>query len=314
MYRLLFNKYPTLLFNRVKMQASKAGKWVLFILLSFIWGSSFILMKTGMEQLSAWQVASLRIFVSGLVLLPIAVKNFRKIPTSKIGLVFLSGALGSLFPAYLFCLAEQKIDSGLAGALNAMTPVFTIVSGVLFFQLKTERRKAIGVFIALLGSALLFLSKYGLTSGFEYTYLAFIFSATLCYGINVNLVQRHLQGMQSLDIVAMALGLCAIPAFILLIYTGFFGLDFSSRPILMSVGYSVILGVVGTALASILFYQLIKTAGSVFASMVTYGIPFVALGWGLMYGEIVGWLQILGLTVILGGVYLANSNSSKIKR
>jgi drug/metabolite transporter (DMT)-like permease len=82
----------------------------------------------------------------------------------------------------------------------------------------------------------------------------------------------------------------------------------------MSVGYSVILGVVGTALASILFYQLIKTAGSVFASMVTYGIPFVALGWGLLDGEIVGWLQILGLAVILGGVYLANSNSSKIKR
>lgn len=296
------------------MYTRKVGKWVLFVLLSLIWGSSFILMKTGMKQLSAWQVASVRIFVSGLVLLPIAFKNFRKIPTSKIGLVFLSGALGSLLPAYLFCLAEQKIDSGLAGALNAMTPVLTIVSGVLFFQLKTERRKAIGVFIALLGSTLLFLSKYGLTFSLEYVYVAYIFTATLCYGINVNLVQRHLQGMQSLDIVSMALSLCAIPALILLIYTGFFGLDFSSRPILMSVGYAVILGIVGTAIASILFYQLIKTAGSVFASMVTYGIPFVALGWGMFDGEIVGWLQFLGLAVILGGVYLANSNSSAVKR
>ena len=296
------------------MQKGNAEKWILFLLLSFIWGSSFILMKTGMEKLNAWQVASLRIFVSGLVLLPLALKNFKKIPPSKLGLIFLSGALGSLFPAYLFCLAEQKFDSALAGALNAMTPVFTLISGILFFSLKTEPRKIIGVLIAFSGTALLFLSKNSFALNTEMGYGGFILIATLCYGINVNLVQKHLKEIASIDIVSMALSLCALPALILLIFSGFFQLDFNSKPVMLSIGYSVILGAAGTSLASILFYRLIKQAGSVFASTVTYGIPFVALGWGFVYGETIGWLQILGLMVILGGVYLANTNSSLKKR
>lgn len=296
------------------MPSGNTEKWILFLLLSFIWGSSFILMKTGMVSLTAWQVASLRIFISGLVLLPMAMKNFRKIPSSKLFLVFLSGALGSLFPAYLFCLAEQRIDSALAGALNAMTPVFTLISGILFFGLVAERRKITGILIACSGTLFLYLSKYGFNSNMEFGYLIFILMATLCYGINVNLVQRYLKGMNSIDIVSVALGLCAVPALILLVFTGFFNMDFTNGPLMKSVGYSLILGALGTSAASILFYRLIKQAGPVFASTVTYGIPFVALGWGFVYGENIVWLQILGLIVILAGVYLANTNSSGLKR
>jgi drug/metabolite transporter (DMT)-like permease len=105
------------------------GKWVLYILLSFIWGSSFILMKEGLLHLSAFQVASVRIVASGLVLLPIAIKSFKTVPTNKLPVVFLSGSLGSLFPAYLFCIAEQGIDSSLAGTLNSLTPIFVLVTG-----------------------------------------------------------------------------------------------------------------------------------------------------------------------------------------
>ncbi len=266
-----------------------------------------------MVKLSAWHVASLRIFISGLVLLPLAWKKFKQVPFSKIPVIFLSGALGSLIPAYLFCLAGEKIDSSLSGALNSMTPIFVIITGVSFFGLQINLQKLAGVFIAFCGSALLFLSKETVGQGNEYGYTAFIFVATLCYGLNVNLVQRYLKEILSLDIVAMALTLCAIPAFIFLIFSGFFALDFSDGAVLKSVGYAVILGVLGTSIASILFYQLIKQAGSVFASMVTYGIPLVAIFWGKWFGEGVGRLQIIGLVVILSGVYLANAKSSRIK-
>ena len=266
-----------------------------------------------MIKLNPWQVASLRIFISGLVLLPLAWKKFKQIPFSKIPVIFLSGALGSLIPAYLFCLAEEKIDSSLAGALNSMTPIFVILTGVLFFGLKINLQKTAGVFIAFCGSALLFLSKETLGQGSGYGYSVFIFVATLCYGLNVNLVQRYLKEIPSLDIVAMALTLCGIPALVFLIFSGFFALDFSDGAVLISVGYTILLGVLGTSIASILFYQLIKQAGSVFASMVTYGIPLVAICWGKWFGEGVGRLQILGLLVILSGVYLANAKSSRIK-
>ena len=131
-------------------------KWFLFIGLSFIWGSSFILMKEGLEGLNAFQVASLRIVASGLVLLPLAIKSIKLIPANKLLPVFLSGTMGSLLPAYLFCIAEQGIDSSMAGALNSLTPVFVIITGALFFNNKASKQKVIGVFVAFSGCVLLF--------------------------------------------------------------------------------------------------------------------------------------------------------------
>jgi drug/metabolite transporter (DMT)-like permease len=282
------------------------SKYVLFLLLSLIWGSSFILMKLGMQGLNAWQVASVRIVTSGLVLLPIAVPAFRRVPRQSIGWVFLSGTLGSLLPAYLFCLAEQRIDSSLAGTLNALTPVFTIVTGALFFSVKTPAYKVVGVLVAFSGAILLFLTRQSLQSSGNLAFSGFIFLATLSYGLNVNLVQVRLRNCTSLDIVSIALLLNAIPA-LLVFGVVSVGTDFSFSPALgRSLAYAALLGIVGTSLANVLFYQLIKQAGSLFASLVTYGIPFVAMGWGWVDGELVTIGQGGCLFVILVGVYLAN--------
>jgi len=81
-----------------------------------------------MKALSSFQVASIRIVSAGLVLLPIAIMSIRLIPRKLMVYVFLSGTLGSLLPAYLFCYAEQQVDSGLAGVLNSLTPIFVILS------------------------------------------------------------------------------------------------------------------------------------------------------------------------------------------
>ena len=290
---------------------SKLINWLIFIALSFIWGSSFILMKEGLEHLSAFQVASLRIISSGLVLLPVAYKSFRQLPGNKIFITFMSGVLGSLLPAYLFCIAEQGIDSALAGVLNSLTPIFVIIVGALFFQSKTSTNKVIGILVAFTGSVLLFFSQPNFAENSNLFYVLLVVIATLMYGINVNIVHRYLNNIPSLQIAALALTLNAIPALIVLYFTGYFQLDFSDKGILFSTGYSFVLGIFGTAIASIIFYMLIKRAGAVFSSMVTYGIPFVAIMWGIIYGEEIGWKQVVCLLIILAGVYVANRKVSR---
>ncbi|MBP9099129.1 MAG: DMT family transporter [Ferruginibacter sp.] len=285
---------------------SKLINWLIFIALSFIWGSSFILMKEGLVALTAFQVASLRIISSGLVLLPVAYKSFKQIPGNKIFFTFMSGVLGSLLPAYLFCIAEQGIDSSLAGTLNSLTPIFVIIIGAVFFHSKTETHKIIGILVAFSGSVFLFFSQPGFSHNSNIFYVLLVVLATMMYGINVNMVHRYLNHIPSIQIAALALSLNAIPALVVLYFTGYFNLDLSNRAIMISTGYSVILGIFGTAIASIIFYMLIKRAGAVFSSMVTYGIPFVAIIWGIIYGENIGWKQVVGLFIILTGVYLAN--------
>jgi len=265
-------------------------------------------MKEGLVTLSAFQVASLRIIFSGIVLLPSAIKYIRVIPKDKIGVIFMSGVLGSLLPAYLFCIAESSngIDSALAGTLNSLTPIFVIITGALFFNSNTTANKIFGILISFTGSILLLLSKGHMQESQNLLYVSFVVLATIFYGFNVNMVHKHLKDIGSLQIAAVALTLNAIPALIVLAGTGYFNLDFTSNKVLWSTGAAAILGIFGTAVASIIFYMLVKRAGAVFASMVTYGIPVIAIIWGVIYGEEVGWKQVGCLAIILFGVYFAN--------
>ena len=268
------------------------------------------MMKEGLLHLSAFQVASLRIVFSGIVLLPFAIKHFKSIPQNKLLLIFMSGVLGSLLPAYLFCVAELGIDSALAGTLNSLTPIFVIITGALFFNSKTAGNKILGIFIAFTGSLLLLFSKGQMPESQNMLYVSFVVMATICYGINVNMVYKHLHNIGSLQIASVALSLNAIPALIVLVLSGYFSLPLTNPGILYSTGHAALLGVFATAMASIIFYVLVKRAGAVFASMVTYGIPVIANFLGLIYGEEVGWKQFGCLLLILLGVYLANRKVS----
>jgi drug/metabolite transporter (DMT)-like permease len=280
----------------------------IFLLLCLIWGSSFMLMKDGMHALTPYQVASLRILSAGLVLFPFALKAFRNIAPQQRAKVVLSGLLGSFFPAYLFCVAETRIDAALAGILNALTPLFVILVGKAFFQLSVKPIQVVGMVIGFLGLSALVLS--GRDISFVYLGYAFlVLLATLLYGINVNMVGRHLQGVAALDIAALAFVCLTIPCGLHLYGSGFFDLPLGEKPYLAAIGASALLGVGGTAIASIFFYVLVKRAGAVFASTVTYGIPFVALAWGLQRGETIGWWQVVSLFIILLGVWLVNKKN-----
>jgi len=284
--------------------------WILFTALCIIWGSSFFLMKVGMRELSAYQVASIRILSAGLVLLPFVKKAWQSIPRAQVGRVMLSGLIGSFFPAFLFCMAETKIDSALAGILNALTPLFTLLVGILFFQLKARLLQILGTLIGFLGLTLLMVSGTGFQWG-NIGYSMLVILATLFYGLNVNMVGRHMKGIGALDIASLAFVMLIPPSALILAYSGFFQMPLLNKSVLLSIATAGVLGIVGTAIASIIFYMLVKRAGPVFASMVTYGIPFVAVFWGIFRNEQINGRQFFCLLIILVGVYLVNKPQKK---
>jgi drug/metabolite transporter (DMT)-like permease len=286
--------------------------WLIFVALSIIWGSSFILMKISLDNhLGPYQIASLRIVFAGLILLPITVKNIKNIPRNKLFLVFISGTLGSLLPAFLFCLAEEGIESSLAGTLNCLTPIFAIITGAIFYKTRVSTNKIAGILIAFIGSILLLFSRGHLQENQQLIFICFVVLAAFLYGFNVNMVTKHLLMISPLNLAAISLSLNAIPAFLVLIATSFFSLSFSNHQLLIAVGAAAFMGIMGTAFAIILFYTLVKRAGGIFASMVTYGIPFVAIAWGIFYGEVYYFKQVVCLLIILFGVYWGNKKTGK---
>jgi len=277
----------------------------IFSILSIIWGSSFVLMKEGLTALSAYQVASLRMLSSGLVLLPFALSAFKKIPSQKMGIVFLSGFIGNFIPAYLFCIAETNIDSSLAGILNSLTPLFTILVGLFLFKTPANFQKILGVLIGFVGLCLLFAA--GKNISFQnLSFASLVLVATFFYGLNVNLVGKYLKNIRAIDIVSVAFAFLIIPSTLILYLTGYFSMPFQEIAFQKATIAGIVLGVVGTSIASILFYILIKRSSIVFASMVTYGIPIIAVAWGVYFGESISLLQIASLFIILAGVYIVN--------
>ena len=293
-------------------------KWGLFIVLCLIWGSSFELMKLGMYQnhdfskplLTPYQVAALRMLSAGVIMIPFVFSAYKRMGKGILNYAILSGLLGSFFPAFLFCIAETKIGGAVAGSLNSLTPIFVIITGALFFKIKSSIQKIIGVIVGLAGSAILL---YANTKGNELNHLwysFFVIIATIFYGVNVNMVTKRLKGVNSIDIAAIAFVSLIIPSLVILFYTNFFELKFVAQADYRNATIaSTVLGMLGTAIASVLFYMLVKRANGLFASMVTYGIPFVAIGWGLVNKEALNIYHFIGLLVILFGVYFANKQS-----
>lgn len=289
----------------------KLINWGIFALICLIWGSSFILMKWGLYDasgkaiLSPYEVAALRLLSAGVVMLPFLRTALREVPSKLILSILATGWLGSLFPAFLFCIAETKIDSAFAGSLNSVTPLFVVITGAIFFGVRTSWIKLAGVLVGLAGSAVLLFANLSQPVG-EVAYAGLVLLATVFYGSNVNVIGKKLTGVPSIHIGTIAFAGLVLPSLFVLLITGYFKQPLNTTPFLLSTAASCILGIIGTALASVLFYVLVKRAGGLFASLVTYGIPFVAIGWGLYYGEKLTMLTILGLAIILAGVYVAN--------
>ena len=292
------------------MQKNKLLDWAIFLLLTLIWGSSFILMKHSKEQLTAPQIAALRIFSAGLVFLPFAMFHLAKLPRKKLLFVILSGITDNLLPAFLYASAITVIDSSLAAILNSLTPVFVAVIAITFFKDKIKLQKILGILIGLIGVVVLFYSSKEGKINFQYFgYASLILLATIFYGMNVNMVSHFLKDVNPVHIATVSIAFMIIPTAFVLWQQHFLQLAFEDEKVQFAILESVMLGIVGTAIATALFYVLIKRAGGLFASLVTYSIPVVGIIWGIADGEIVGPIQFGCLAIILAGVYITSKNS-----
>ena len=279
----------------------------LLIILALIWGTSFILMKRGLVVFSADEVGALRVSAACLVLLPFAFTNLKALPKSQFWKPFLSGMLGIFIPAFLFATAQTRMESSIAGVMNSLTPIFTLIIGIIIFNQRFKPLAVVGFLLSLGGTILLILSRSGGQLG-GVNYFAFlIVIACICYGCNVNFLKFQLSGLSSMTITSLALLFIGPLAILyLLVFTDFTSNLAETPGAWAACGYIVLLGVMSTAVATLLFTRLIKISSPIFASSVTYLIPIVAVIWGVLDGEHLYSGHYIGMATIIGGVYLAN--------
>ena len=284
---------------------NKNVKWFLLIILAVIWGSSFILIKRGLIALNPYQVGSLRIVCAGLFLLIIGFKTLPKIPQHKWKYIAITALFGTFIPAFLFSVAQTQISSTVSSILNSLTPLNTLVLGVFLFGLSFERKQIFGVIIGLIGSSILILNGAANHPEQNYYYAILIIIASICYATNVNLVKKYLSDLSPLTISTGNFTVMLIPALLILFSTGFFEIVTIDK-VQNSIFFIMILGIVGTGVANIIFFKLIQLSSPVFATSVTYLIPVVAFFWGLLDNESLTIIQFIGAFVILIGVYLSS--------
>src|ERR1035437_6495628 len=167
-------------------------QFAMLMMLAFIWGSSFILMKIGLKSFSCDQTAAIRILLASLVLLPISLNHAKMIRRKDIKSLLIAGFFGSLIPAFLFMKAETRIDSSLAGMLNSLTPVFTMIVGLLFHKTAFRWMQILGLSLGLAGAIGLIFSGDGFSLGTINNYALFIVLATSFYANSINLIKTRL--------------------------------------------------------------------------------------------------------------------------
>ena len=289
---------------------SKHKKWLYLFLLALIWGSSFILIKKSLVGLTPFQLGALRIILSGFFILLVGFKTLKKVKKEHWKWLVISGFLGTFFPAFFFAIAETEIDSAIASILNSLVPLNTILFGFAVFKIASTKRQILGVIIGFIGTSILIGKGAELNPNQNYLFAGFVIISTVMYAFNVNIIKRYLQDVKPITIAAGNFVAIIIPAFIVLLLTNFFSQEtFNSPRLKMALVYITILSLFGTAIAKVLFNNLVQIATPVFASSVTYLMPIVAVFWGVMDGESFSFIQFLATLIILLGVYLANKKA-----
>ena len=288
-------------------------KWGTLVILSLIWGSSYILIKKGLTGLTPIQLGSLRVIVTTIIIAPIGYQKIKHIPKQKMKWVALSAFVGSFFPAYLFAFAETEISSSVTAVMVSLTPLFTLLISVIVFGEELLKKQVLGVLVGFTGIIVL-INKELLSSSFNIVYVMFIVLAAVCYAINANVLKYKLPNIPALGIVFMSFLFMFIPAFIILCFSSFPFSDFASDPLIIeSIIYIVILALFGTAIAKVLYIKLLAISTPVFSVSTTYLMPVVAIFWGLLDGEEFKLTQFTGTAIILLGVYLVTKKKASKK-
>ncbi len=287
---------------------SKNLKWIILILLAITWGSSFILMKKGLEGgLRPIQIGALRVISAALFLVTVGFHSLKNIPKSKWKFIAMAGLFGNFLPIFLFIFAQTEISSSISSSINALTPLNTMIIGTIMLGVIFTNKQKIGILLGLVGCLLLVYSGAQNNPSKNYWFALLIGLATCSYGLNINLVKKYLYNVSPISVVVGSFAIYLIPAIIIFLLSDFdsqFLVKENWKPILSI----VVLGIVGTGIANIYFYKLIHISTPLFASSVTYLIPVVATFFGFFDNEKVSWNQLIGSIVVLFGVYISNRN------
>ena len=283
------------------------NKWLYLFLLSIIWGSSYILIKRGLVGLSPIELGSARIVISTVFLLILGFKSLKGLTRYQWKWLIVTGFLGTFFPSFFFAFAQRHIDSSVAAILNSLTPIFTVLVGIVLFATRLITRQYLGVILGFIGSLGLVWGGAQINPNQPVGYVLLIISASMCYAINIHFLKHKLSEVSPM---AMTLGnFISIlpPAFVLLFFSDFFTLNNLQKPeLITSLGYVATLAFFGTAIAKVMFNRFVKMASAVFVSSVTYTLPIVALFWGTLDGEKINVYQLIATAVILAGVSLSH--------
>ena len=285
-------------------------QFAILMVLAFVWGSSFILMKIGLKSFSPEQAGALRILLASLVLFPISIGQLKNLQKKDLKSLLIAGFIGSFFPAFLFMKAETQINSSLAGMLNSLTPVFTLIVGLLFHKTAFRWMQVVGLSLGLAGASGLILAGDGFSLGTVNSYAFYIVLATCFYAISINQIKSKLTHLTGIQVTSLSFLFIGPVALAYLLTTDF-------APVVANSSWPVhllalaALGIVGTALAMMLMNSLIRYSSAVAASSVTYIIPVFAIMWGVFDGEKVTFLHLVCMAIVLAGVYLISRKSRK---
>lgn len=286
--------------------------WAILLPLVLVWGSSFILIKKSLLYFTGVEVGILRITIAFLFLLPFAIKRLRKINRKQVRYLILSGIVGSLIPSFMFAIAQTGINSSLAGILNSLTPLFTLIMGLFFFKIKTTWYNVIGIILGLTGAlGLIYVSGGDQGFAFNMKFASLIIIATICYAFNVNFIKVFLKEIDTLTITSLTFFFIGIPSLAYVLFFTEIPHKLTLEENYLGFAYISILAIAGTGIALIAFNQLIKISSPIFASSVTYLIPVVAIIWGIIDGEVFKPIYILWFILILIGVLLVNTKPRK---
>lgn len=289
------------------------NRWFLLIVIALTWGSSFILIKKSLLVFSPYQIGAFRVAVSGLILGYIGFPALRKMSRNTLFWVALTGFFGNFLPMYLFPIAQTRVSSSLAGILDSLVPVFVLVLGFFLFGIKSKWLQVLGAVIGFAGAALLMYFSEATSEESKLGYAMLVVLATAFYALAALIIKQKLQHVPSLKLSGAVFSVWMIPSLLILIFSGFFT-DLQDTPETWeSLGYLSILTVMGTAIAMILYYKLIQNTTPVFASSVTYLLPLVAVGWGLLDGESFSIWYVIGGLLILWGIYLIREKKKNMQ-
>jgi drug/metabolite transporter (DMT)-like permease len=272
------------------------------VLLSSLWGLSFIFMRVAAPEFGAIPLVLVRMGIGALLLVPLllSLRYLRLIWQHK-GPLLLLGVINHVLPFSLLALATTRLEAGFTSLINATTPIFTALLGAAFFATPVQRQQYIGLALALLGVYVLSADRLDFSLGGDGWFIIAVLGATFCYGLAGNYSKTRLGHLPTR---VLAAGSSAMSALVLLI-PGL--LLWPSDPVsTLAWGNALALAVLSTTLAFLLYFGLLASAGATATSTVTFLVPVSALLWGYLLLKETLSLQVLaGMVITLLGTAVA---------